>query len=180
MIRQLTGLLAAVFLAAAVNAGETEQNMTGTELEAIHAEIDHTVWRAFQKAFEELDGDALNAVYAEDVLRITPEGVDTTGDFKASNRTRFDANRERGDTISLDFWLDSRQTTTDVSYNVGFYRVGITDSVGDNNHFYGQFHIVLKRIDGSWKIVQDWDTGTVGGESITAEHFSRGEPVRFY
>lgn len=179
MMKHLVLLIAVTILAAAALAGERQQGLTGSALEAIHAEIDSTVWRAFQNAFEALDGNALNAVYAEDVLRITPEGVDTTGAFKLTNQTRFDANRDRGETISLDFWLDSRQTTEAFSYNVGFYRVGITNSDGNTNHFYGQFHIVLKRIDGSWKIVQDWDTNTIAGEPITAEHFNRRAPDRF-
>ena len=40
---------------------------------ALHEEIDRTVWRAFQNAFERMDGEALNSVYANEVLRVTPD-----------------------------------------------------------------------------------------------------------
>ena len=134
--------------------------------------IDETVWKPFHDAFEEMDGEALNALYADDVLRATPEGLDTEGAFKRFNATRFDANRANGDRIELDFWMDSRRTNESTSYEVGFYRISIV-SPDATATFHGQFHIVLKSIDGVWQITQDWDTDSIGGRPITAEDFAR-------
>ena len=150
-----------------------------TDTADVQRVIDKTVWKAFQSAFERLDGEALNSVYADDVLRVTPDGLDNRGRFKLANKTRFQENKVRGDRIKLDFWFDSRHTNASVSYDVGFYRIRITSSSGETSSFYGQFHIVLKNIDGSWKIVQDWDTASIGGQPITAEIFGRHPPARF-
>ena len=149
------------------------------EVRAIQDEIDATVWKTFQSAFERMDGEALNSVYAEDVLRVTPEGLDTQARFKQTNRTRFEVNKANDDRIALDFWFDSRQTNSTVSYDVGFYRVRVTAPSGETNSFYGQFHIVLKKLEGQWKIAQDWDTASIGGRPITAEDFDRQPPERF-
>ena len=146
---------------------------------ALHEEIDRTVWRVFQNAFESMDGEALNSVYADEVLRVTPDGIDTQSQFKQSNKTRFAANIANGDRITLDFWLDSRQTNLTTSYDVGFYRMGITAQSGTTDYFYGQFHIVLNKINGRWKIVQDWDTASIGGRPITATDFDRQPHTRF-
>ena len=68
------------------------------DVESIQAEIDQTVWKPFKDAFENLDGEALNAIYAEEVLRVSPEaGMDTSSLFKQANRSRFDANIANGD-----------------------------------------------------------------------------------
>ena len=150
------------------------------DVSSIQSEIDQTVWKPFKAAFEGLDGEALNALYAEEVLRVTPEaGLDTSGLFKQANRNRFEANIANGDRIQLDFWFDSRHTSTSTSYDVGFYRVRITEADGTASSFYGQFHIVLENIAGSWKIVQDWDTDQIGGQRLTAEVFERKMPARF-
>ena len=149
------------------------------EVVNIQKKIDQTVWKTFQAAFEALDGEALNSVYAEEVLRVTPDGVDVAERFKETNRTRFLENRSRGDGIALDFWFDTRHTAPTVSYDTGFYRVTMTSSTGDQSYAYGQFHIVLKNIDGQWKIVQDWDTASIGGEPITENDFNLRQPVRF-
>lgn len=153
----------------------TAQNTT----EAIQNEIDQTVWKPFQTAFETLDGDALNATYAAQVLRVTPQGIDTENAFKKGNTERFASNRKNGDKISLDFWFDSRKTNETTSYEVGFYRIGFTSKDGETQYSYGQFHIVLQKIKGHWKITQDWDTATIAGNPITAEDFNKKKALRF-
>ncbi|MEM1435500.1 MAG: hypothetical protein AAGG11_15690, partial [Pseudomonadota bacterium] len=131
--------------------------LAGSAVGDIQAVIDGTVWRTFQNAFHRMDGAALNSVYADTVLRVTPDGLDTQGNFKQDNLTRFLENRARGDRIELDFWFDSRHTNAAVSYDVGFYRVRVVAASGESSDFFGQFHIVVRKINGCWKIVQDWD-----------------------
>jgi ketosteroid isomerase-like protein len=150
-----------------------------TDTEAIQKEIDQMVWKPFQKAFETLDGDALNATYANQVLRVTPQGIDTKNAFKKGNAERFAANRKNGDKIHLDFWFDNRKTNETTSYEVGFYRIGFTSKGGETQYSYGQFHIVLEKINGQWKITQDWDTATIAGKSITAKEFDKKEVLKF-
>lgn len=150
-----------------------------TATEAIQKEIDQTVWKPFQKAFETLDGDALNATYANQVLRVTPQGIDTKNAFKKRNAERFASNRKNGDKIHLDFWFDSRKTNETTSYEVGFYRIGFTSKGGETQYSYGQFHIVLEKINGQWKITQDWDTATIAGKSITSKEFDKKEVLKF-
>ncbi len=149
------------------------------DVEQIQNEIDKTVWKPFQKAFETLDGEALNATYADEVLRVTPQGIDTENAFKAGNLKRFEKNKADGVSISLDFWFDSRHTNATTSYEVGFYSIGFTDKDGKTNYSYGQFHIVLKKIEGQWKITQDWDTATINGNPITSSDFAKKSVVKF-
>ncbi|MDY8138853.1 nuclear transport factor 2 family protein [Aquimarina sp. 2201CG5-10] len=144
----------------------------------IQKDIDKTVWSPFQKAYEALDGEALNAIYADQVLRVTPEGIDTQNEFKRKNLERLKGSKESKTRIKLDFWFDSRHTNKDTSYEVGFYKIEITtnDKV---QYIYGQFHIVLKKITGVWKITQDWDTTAINGKSITAEDFNNKKSLKF-
>ncbi|WP_299438786.1 hypothetical protein [uncultured Aquimarina sp.] len=144
----------------------------------IQKNIDQTVWEPFQKAYEALDGESLNAIYADEVLRVTPEGIDTKNEFKDKNLKRLKTSKESKTQIKLDFWFDSRHTNEDTSYEVGFYKIGITIN-NETQYIYGQFHIVLKKIKGIWKITQDWDTTTINGKVIEAEDFSKKEPLMF-
>lgn len=119
------------------------------DVDQIQSEIDKTVWKPFKKAFETLDGKALNATYATEVLRVTPNGIDTESSFKAKNLERFKQNKMDEVSIILDFWFDSRHTNATTSYEVGFYRIGFTDKAKGTNYSYGQFHIVLKKNTGA-------------------------------
>lgn len=140
-------------------------------------EINTTLWRPFRAAFEQLDGAALNALYAKQVLRVTAAGVDTEEQFKVFNQSRFAENLANGDRVGLQFWFDSRHTNPLVSYEVGFYRLSVETPAGAVSHFYGQFHVVLRRIAGTWKIVQDWDTDRIGGRVLGAADFDRQPPA---
>lgn len=148
------------------------------ETKAIQNIIDVEVWKPFKKAFETLDGAALNATYADKVLRVTPNGIDTKNSFKTKNLERFIQNRKDGVAITLDFWFDSRHTNTEASYEVGFYRIGFKKN-NETSYSYGQFHIVLKKRDGHWKITQDWDTNKINGQMISEKDFSKKAPLKF-
>ena len=148
-------------------------------VESLQKEIDQFVWKPFKNAFETIDGIALNSIYADEVLRVTPDGIDTNNTFKSKNLERFIQNKKDGVSITLDFWFDSRHTNKTTSYEVGFFRIGFTSIEGKTNYSYGQFHIVLKKINGTWKITQDWDTATINGETIGAEDFEKQRPIRF-
>ena len=148
-------------------------------IEELQNEINTQVSKPFKQAFEHLDGEALNATYAKQVLRVTPDGIDTKGIFKAKNLKRFEQNRADGVSVALDFWFDRRSTNATTSYEVGFYRIGFTSKKGKTDYVYGQFHIVLQKIDGSWKITQDWDTTTINGKAITEEDFKSKPALRF-
>jgi len=147
-------------------------------VENIQMEIDKSLWKPFQIAFETIDGPALNALYAEQVLRVTPNGIDTQNRFKEANLKRFEENIASETNIQLDFWFDSRHTNSTTSYEVGFYKMKLTNAKEENTT-YGQFHIVLKKIDGLWKITQDWDTTEINGSPITVKDFEKQKPLEF-
>ena len=149
------------------------------ETKEIQNVIDQEVWKPFQKAFQNLDGEALNATYAKEVLRVTPGGIDTGNTFKAANLKRFQQNKSDGVSITLDFWFDSRKTNETTSYEVGFYRIGATTKDGETSYNYGQFHIVLKKMAGKWKITQDWDSTTINGVVLSAKDFDKQMPLKF-
>lgn len=141
-------------------------------------EIDQQVWAPFVKAYETFDGPAFNALYADKVLRVTPDGIDTEDHFKTNNLTRF-ANRKNSNlTTELDFWFEHRQTIADTSYEVGYFRILSTDNI-DTNTFYGQFHIVVEKIAGKWLITQDWDSDFVRGTKVSAADFDAQPPLVF-
>ncbi|MDH7448037.1 hypothetical protein [Aquimarina sp. 2201CG14-23] len=144
----------------------------------IQKNIDQTVWKPFQKAYEALNAESLNAIYADEVLRVTPEGIDAQNEFKRRNQESLKASKENKTQIKLDFWFDSRRTNEDTSYEVGFYKIGITAN-SETQYIYGQFHIVLKKIKGIWKITQDWDTTTINDKPIIEEDFNKKKPLKF-
>lgn len=152
--------------------------MHSQDIAQIQKEIDFNLWKPFKAAFEELDAKKLNALYADEVLRVTPGGIDTDNLFKKGNEERLGRHRKSNTELQLDFWFDSRHTNVDTSYEVGFYRMTLTNS-SEVQTIYGQFHIVLKKSDGAWKIAQDWDTDSILGKELSKQDFDKKEPIQF-
>lgn len=148
------------------------------DVEIIQKEIDKTLWKPFKNAFENNDGPALNSLYANQALRVTPNGIDTGNKFKEANLKRFEKNKTTKTNVQLDFWFDSRHTNSTTSYEVGFYKMQLTNAETVRT-IYGQFHIVLEKIDGAWKITQDWDTEQINGSPITSVDFEKRKPLEF-
>lgn len=148
------------------------------DIEFIQKEIDQTLWKPFKAAFENLDAEKLNLLYASEVLRVTPGGIDTENSFKNANFERLNGHKMRNTALQLDFWFDSRHTNANASYDVGFYRMVLTNTHGVDV-IYGQFHIVLKKMNGIWKIIQDWDSSSINGKDISVADFERQKPMRF-
>lgn len=147
------------------------------QTEALQKEIDRQVWQPFHDAYEARNAKALNAIYASEVLRVTPAGIDTQGLFKQKNEENYARTSSQNAKTLLDFWFESRHTNADTSYEVGMFRIK-TITNGKESTFYGQFHIVVKKINGLWKITQDWDNSIVNGKTLSAEDFAR-KPVEF-
>ena len=140
----------------------------------IHEEINREIWQPFTEAYNNYDGEAFNALHSEDVVRASPWGLRVGAEYKQSNLENYHKGKEAGNKRSIYFWLEHRQTNSQISYEVGYYKITTTTTEGSRN-YYARFHVVIRKIDGRWKIVQDWDTNSINGRKVTAEDFEKGK-----
>lgn len=138
-------------------------------------EIDQQIWVPFTRAWEANDGEAYNAVHTDDVWRINPGRLLLGDQYKKRNTERMTG--QKRDRI-IEFTFETRTANGDNAYEVGYYR--ITDRSEDQpRYFVGRFHVAIKKIDGVWKIAQDWDTDEINGEKITPESLEKRDFIHF-
>ena len=138
-------------------------------------EIDEQIWRPFTRAWEANDGEAFNAIHSEDVWRINPGRLLVGDEYKRRNLERMQGQESQS---IIEFTFDTRTANGDNAYEVGYYR--ITRSSGSEPAYYvGRFHVAMRKINGTWKITQDWDTGEINGVQITPESLSQREFIHF-
>jgi hypothetical protein len=142
-------------------------------------EIDAQVWYPFIRTFGAFDADGFNALHSNNVLRAGPWGMRHGAEYFESNVRDNARNMEAGITRAIALTFEYRVHTADTGYEVGYYRVRSTRD-GITRSFYGQFHVVLKKIDGAWKIAQDWDANIILGVAITEDHFLQHSPKGLY
>ena len=149
------------------------QNDSGNK--AIEAEVNEQLWKPFKKAFADRDWKQFNDLHTDDVLRVTVRGIRIGSEYKESVKRSYQ--REGAPKRTIDFWLEHRVYSGDTGYEVGYYEVTSVDSNNVTQKFYSRFHIVLKKVNGKWKIAQDWDTNNINGVPVTVEDYKKGTPL---
>lgn len=143
--------------------------------QSVQSEIDEQIWIPFTAAWESNDGDAYNAIHSDDVWRINPGRLLVGDEYKSNNRSKMQGQEKNS---IIEFTFETRTANGDNAYEVGYYR--ITSNQGNEpRYFVGRFHVALKKINGRWKITQDWDTGEINGVKITPESLSGRDFIHF-
>lgn len=130
-------------------------------------EINQT-WEKFYKAFETLDYNLMAEIHSEDLIRVSGGRriIDYNTDisnYKASYKRDKDAGQTNH--ISLRFFERINNATT--ASERGIYKLVRNKGTEKEQAYYGQFHVLFKKKDGTWMITMDYDSsegGTVGEE----------------
>ena len=133
-------------------------------------EIDEQLWQAFSKAYNARDAEAYIALHTDDILRITKNGIRKGEVFREGIIKSY--SREDAPKREIDFKFEHRVHSTDVAYEVGYFQVTSYEKEGEKK-YYGRFSVLLRKVDGKWKIAQDWDVDNINGTPITEADFNK-------
>ncbi len=146
--------------------------------EATEKEVNDQVWGPFKQAYEARNWQTFNELHTGDVLRVSQWGGIKVGDaYKEGVKHAYQKNSTRKKTI--DFWFEQRIYAETIGYEVGYYRVISEEPEKEPAISYAQFHVVLRKQNGMWKIAQDWDSTVINGVKLTAEDFAKGSVLVF-
>ncbi|WP_025664038.1 Cif family virulence factor [Aquimarina megaterium] len=126
--------------------------------DAVHKKINADMYGNFSKAFETLDYDLFASIHSKEMIRISGNG----GEIKKAN-AYLKGYEKRWSVPSkkpalIDFRLFERIYSDSLVSDRGIYRVTYIDDSNQTKHSYGQFHVILKIEDKSWKIWVDYDS----------------------
>ncbi len=145
---------------------------------AIQKAIDEQVWLPFIKTYNTFDGEGFNALHTKNVLRAGPWGILQGEEYFANNLKNSARSKESGEQRSIAFRFEHRVVKGDVAYEVGYYKVASKRN-GEVRTFFGRFDVVLRKVDGIWKLAQDWDVDNINGKKLTEADFlgNEADPV---
>ena len=75
--------------------------------------------------------------------------------------------------IALRFF--ERITSSSVSSERGVYKLTRNPNTEKEQHFYGQFHVIMKKIGDKWIITMDYDSSE--SNTIDAEDFNKAYAI---
>lgn len=140
------------------------------EADPAQQEIDAQVWWPFIETYNALDGKGFNALHTQDVMRAGPWGIRMGEEYFAGNVANYQDAKKAGIQRNIAFRFEHRVARENVAYEVGYYKV-ISKQNGVEHTFYGRFDVVLRKVEGTWRIAQDWDVDAINGRKFTEEDF---------
>ena len=137
--------------------------------------IDLQVWIPFMQTYDAYDTDGFLALHHPDVMRVLQDQGDILryDEYRSSLEAAKERDASQQLTRKLDLHFTERTLQGDRAFEVGYYKVTITNNSGVNRNFYGLFHVVLVRDQGKWLIWMNADTSS----GADASKFDAATPV---
>jgi ketosteroid isomerase-like protein len=144
-------------------------------------EINEQVWRPFIKTLLSHDVESFMNLHSKDVMRIERDH----GHMMNFDQYKKDLN------MSWPAWKQSmevektknafelrfleRISNGDQAFEVGYFKNETTNANGEKRTGYGQFHVALRKENGTWKILVDSDSNN--NRTITEGMFQAAKPI---
>jgi len=141
----------------------------------LQKEINEQVWKPFIKAFNNHDDEAFSAVHSKEVIRVSQDDNQIIGYAEYFKKVPDSVKLKWKDwkrNIELRFL--QRIASGEKAFEVGYYKSSNTNTVtGEKRTGYGKFHVLLRKENGTWKILMDADANENTDEAV----FSKAMPM---
>lgn len=127
-------------------------------------QINDQVWYPFMQSYQDLDTEAFMRLHSAKLVRMDlNEGlqydIDTYFIHQQDVNDHYKSTRKRR-TIELRF--QHRSVQDSFAYEIGYYKAtSYVPREPKGTEYYGKFNVILKKEEGTWKIVSDADHGQV-------------------
>ena len=139
--------------------------------------INDQVWKPFKTTYDNRDTDGFLALHSKDVVRSPRDAkmVLNWNEYYEQQKQGDDQGKATGSKRQIELRFTERIANDNQALDVGIYRATITDKSGNVKTFYGRFHVVLRKENGTWKILVDTDSSE--GNSIDEEEYLQAPPM---
>ncbi|MFD0964667.1 YybH family protein [Pseudofulvibacter geojedonensis] len=132
----------------------------------------NAVWEQFYQAFNSLDASLMANIHSKKLIRIS--GGNRIKDYKTyidGYKKQFKKAREDKTTNKISLRFFERIANDSIASERGIYKLERKEVNKELKIFYGQFHVLLAKENGNWKIIMDYDSNE--NNSIGEEEYRK-------
>ena len=134
------------------------------------------VWEKFYKAFETLDYKPMAEIHSKDLIRISGGQRIIDYDTYINNyKTQFEQATSKKTTNHITLRFFERINNESIASERGIYRLTINKGKLDEQSYYGQFHVIMKKENDIWKITMDYDATEF--DTISKEDYDKAHAI---
>lgn len=132
----------------------------------------NTVWAKFYKAFETLDHSLMADIHSKDLVRVSGGNRIIDYDTYINNyKSGFERDKKAGQTSEISLRFFERLNNENSASERGIYKLIRNKGTDNEQAYYGQFHVLFKKIDNEWKITMDYDSSE--GNTIGEDDYKK-------
>jgi ketosteroid isomerase-like protein len=144
-------------------------------------EINEQVWKPFTKAIMNQDVATFASLHSTDLVRAERNSgkILNLAEYRKNMEAGWPGWKESLAKNKIDYTFELRFTERisngSLAYEVGYFKNESVSPTGEKRIGYGQFHVTLRKENGTWKILVDSDSNL--GGTITEEMFQSAKPL---
>lgn len=144
-------------------------------------EINDQVWKPFIRAIQTQDTEGFIQLHSRDVMRVERDNKQILNyeQYKSDMQKSWSAWKQSVALEKTKYTFElrflERISKGDQAFEVGYFKNETISAKGEKHISYGQFHVALRKENGTWKILVDSDSSNK--RSITEEMFLAARPM---
>jgi ketosteroid isomerase-like protein len=149
--------------------------------ETAQAEINRQVWRTQMQGMREFDERKFMSVMSPDVMQVSYDRkvIRDRAAFEKQTADLYAKLRATRPQRGMEVRFTSRFASGNMAFETGFYKFTLVDK-GVTKVFYGAVQSALRKENGIWKIVLDYDAESYGGQPVTAAMYEAAKPLEAF
>jgi ketosteroid isomerase-like protein len=146
---------------------------SGSFSQHLQREINEQVWKVQLQAMNTNEAERFMSVMSDDVVQVSysRNTIRDKARFRDQVITAYNRMLERKTKRTMEFRFLNRIANDSAGFEDGFFEYGLINDKGEKQVFYGYFQVVLRKENGLWKVLVDYDSETYQGAPVSKQLF---------
>lgn len=140
-------------------------------------QINKQVWEPFTKAFETSDYNLFAYLHSKDLIRVGGDGkrILNKTDYIEGYKNRWTSTNQHR---TISFRFIERISNENSASERGIYKLTLNPKTGQEQSYYGKFHVFLTKENELWKILVDYDSSEEN--TINSDSYNKALAIDAY
>ena len=141
---------------------------TSAQIDSLQKQINEQVWKPFISSFNSGNDEGFKAVHSKDVIRVSQDSKQIF-DYDQYFKKMPDSVQAKWGKWkkNIELRFIQRIAANSKAFEVGYYKTTSTNTItGETRTGYGKFHVLLRKENGTWKILMDADANENTNEAV--------------
>jgi ketosteroid isomerase-like protein len=138
------------------------------QTDSLQQQINDQVWKPFIQTYNNMDTESFMALHSKEMTRVVQDSKRIHGyaQYYDNNKRSNEFSKKNNQKRSIELRFIQRIADNDRAFEIGYYKLAVASPDGKIQSFYGKFHVLMHKENGTWKILMDADANEKTDETV--------------